>query len=78
MDIIKKTIVLKNNDIINKIQQIIENSKNIYNKIFDENIDYKTRIKLLIEDTFICDTYLSIINLMILISEKEDYKNWIW
>jgi len=77
MDIIKKTIVLKNNDIINKIQQIIENSKNIYNKIFDENIDYKTRIKLLIEDTFICDTYLSIINLMILISEKEDYKNWI-
>jgi len=78
MDIIKKTIILKNNDIINKIQQIIENSKNIYNKIFDDNIDYNTRIKLLIEDTFVCDTYLSIINLMILISEKEDYKNWIF
>ena len=78
MDIIKKTINLKNNDIINKIQQIIENSKNIYNKIFDDNMDYNTRIKLLIEDTFICDTYLSIINLMILISEKEDYKNWIF
>lgn len=77
MDIIKKTIILKNNDIVNKIQQVIENSKNIYNKIFDDNIDYNTRIKLLIEDTFICDTYLSIINLMILISEKEDYKNWI-
>jgi hypothetical protein len=77
MDIIKKTIILKNNDIINKIHQIIENSKNIYNKIFDKDIDYKSRIKLLIEDTFISDIYLSIINLMILISEKEDYKNWI-
>ena len=76
MDIIKKTICLKDNEIVKQIQQLIDNSKVTHNKILDNKIDYKTRIKLLMDDTFICDTYLSIINLMLLISDKNDYKNW--
>ena len=76
MDIIKKTIYLKDNDIIKQIQQLIDNSKITYNKILDNNIDYKSKIKLLMDDTFLCDTYFGIINLMLLLCDKNDYKNW--
>jgi hypothetical protein len=78
MDILKKIINLKGENINTQIKQIINNSESIYNKIFsDNNIDIQVKIKLLSDDTFIFDTYMGIINLMILISDKDDYKNWL-
>lgn len=76
MDILRKLINLKGDEINTQINQIIQNSEAVYNKIFN-NIDIKIKIKLLSDDTFIFDTYMGIINLMILICDKNDYKNWI-
>ena len=80
MDIVRKIYNLKGDEILIKIKQIISESELIYQKIFtnsSDNSDIKTKIKLLTDDTFIFDTYMGIINLMILISNKEDYKNWV-
>jgi len=81
MDIVRKIYNLKGDEILIKIKQIISESELIYQKIFSNNseleTDIKTKIKLLTNDTFIFDTYMGIINLMILISNKDDYKNWV-
>jgi len=77
MDIIRKIFLLNNNEILNYFNQVINNSNDIINKILtQQNLDQKTKIKMLIDDTYLFDIYLSTINLMTLISNKEDYKYW--
>ena len=76
MDIIKNIFNLKSDDLLIKVNNIIEESKQTINRIISDNsILDDNKIKLLIKDTFIFDTYYSVINLRILISESNyDYK----
>ena len=85
MDIIRKIISLKGDQILNQIKTIISHSNDIIQKIINDdndnindNINYKNKIKMLIEDTYIFDTYISTVNLMIIIcDDNNDHKNWI-
>jgi len=85
MDIIRKIISLKGDQILNQIKTIISHSNDIIQKIINDdndnindNISSKNKIKMLIEDTYIFDTYISTVNLMIIIcDDNNDHKNWI-
>jgi Zn-dependent oligopeptidase len=77
MDIVRRVINLKGDEILVKIKQIISESELVYQKIFSNDSDIKTKIKLLTDDTFIFDTYMGITNMMILICDRDDYKNWV-
>ena len=76
MDIIKKIFSLNSNILLNKISNIIQDSEQMIQKIIsDNNMIANDKIKCLIKDTFIFDTYYCIINLRLIISEtNEDTK----
>lgn len=76
MDIIRKIIILKKEKIQEKTDIIIKSSKENIKKIIDDNINDNIKIKMLIDDTYIFDVYMQTINLMTIISEKDDYKYW--
>jgi Zn-dependent oligopeptidase len=75
MDIIKKIFNLNHNDLLIKINNIISESEQMINKILiDDNLSADDKIKFLIKDTFIFDTYYCIINVKILLSTNDEYK----
>jgi Zn-dependent oligopeptidase len=75
MDIIKKIFNLKSNILLDKINSIIKESEQMINKITLKNdMSPDDKIKCLIRDTFIFDTYYCIINLRLLLSETDDTK----
>jgi hypothetical protein len=58
MDIIKKIFNLNYNDLSTKINNIISESEQMINKILtDNNLSANDKIKFLIKDTFVFDTY---------------------
>lgn len=75
MDIIKKIFNLHHNELLTKINNIISESEkmieNILN-ILNNNLQDNEKIKLLIEDTFLFDTYYGVINTKILLAESND------
>ena len=77
MDIIKKIFNLNSGDILNKINNIISESEKMLERIIKDNmLPDKDKVKLLIEDTFLFDTYYGIINIKILLAESNgDLKN---
>ena len=76
MDIIKKIFNLNSNNLLDKIDNIIQESKQMIEKILqDTNMTTDDKIKYLIRDTFIFDTYYCIINLRLLLcNSNNDYK----
>jgi hypothetical protein len=74
MDIIKNIINLNNDDLNIFFNNLIKNSDNDLEKILTTNIDDKLSIKILIENTYIFDTYSGYINLMNLIT--KDNTHW--
>jgi len=75
MDIIKKIFNLKNNELLIKIDNIISESEQMIDKILtDNNLSADDKIKLLIRDTFIFDTYYNIINTRILLSANDELR----
>jgi Zn-dependent oligopeptidase len=77
MDIIKKIFSLKNDQILDQVKNIITQSETCIDRLINEDIEPKIKINMLIQDTYICDTYTSVISLLILICDKSDYHNWI-
>jgi Zn-dependent oligopeptidase len=78
MDIIRKISLLKGDQLINHIKENINHSESTINKIINDNIDAKKKIKMIIEDTYIFDTYIGIINLMTLICDNNsDHRYWL-
>ncbi len=70
MDIIKKINKLCGEELIKQIENLISNSKKMREQILSNtNVD---SIKLLIEDTFVFDTYNYMINLKLLISDDKN------
>lgn len=75
MDIIKKIFNLNYNDLSTKINNIIAESEQMINKILtDNNLSADDKIKFLIKDTFIFDTYYCIINTRLLLSSVDEIK----
>jgi Zn-dependent oligopeptidase len=74
MDIIKKINKLCGEELIKQIENLISNSKKMREQILSNtNVN---SIKLLIEDTFVFDTYNYMINLRLIISDdKNDINN---
>lgn len=74
MDIIKKINKLCGDELIKQIENLILNSKKMREQILkNSNVD---SIKLLIEDTFVFDTYNYMINLRLILSDdKNDINN---
>ncbi len=79
MDIIRKISLLKGDELINHIKDTISNSDTLIDKIINNNdINSKKKIKMLIEDTYIFDTYVGIVNLMTLICDNNsDHRYWL-
>ncbi len=78
MDIIKKLFSLKNDQILDQVKNIISQSEICINRLItDNNIDSKIKINMLIQDTYICDTYTSVINLLLILCDKTDYHYWL-
>jgi Zn-dependent oligopeptidase len=67
MDIIKKYVKLSEDQILNKLDQYILKSNEIKTKMYNLNIPDEQKIKLLIEDTFVANTLMSVITLMLII-----------
>lgn len=75
MDIIKKIFNLNYNDLLTKINNIISESEQMINKILtDNNLSANDKIKFLIKDTFVFDTYYCIINTRLLLSSNNEIK----
>lgn len=75
MDIIKKIFNLNYNDLSTKINNIISESEQMIIKILtDNNLSADDKIKFLIKDTFIFDTYYCIINTRLLLSSNDELK----
>ena len=72
MDIIKKIFNLNHNDLLTKINNIISESEKMIENILINKINDQDKIKLLIEDTFLFDTYYGVINVKILLSESNN------
>ena len=75
MDLIKTIINLNNNDVIGFFEKIILKSDNDIDKIINTNMTSNAKIKTLIENTYLIDTYTSCINLMnILTRDNSNFK----
>lgn len=73
MDIIKRIFNLDHNELLIKINNLISESDKMVERLLQDNIlKNEDKIKLLIEDTFIFDTYYGIINLKLLVAESND------
>jgi len=72
MDIIKKIFNLHHNDLLTKINNIISESEKMIENILNNQISDQDKIRLLIEDTFLFDTYYGVINIKILLAESND------
>jgi Zn-dependent oligopeptidase len=72
MDIIKKIFNLNHNDLLTKINNIIYESEKMIENILNNQINDQDKIRLLIEDTFLFDTYYGVINIKILLAESND------
>lgn len=71
MEFIKNIIDLDNNDIVKFFENLILKSDNDLQKILTTNINDNLKIKILIENTYMFDTYSSGINLMSLITRQN-------
>jgi Zn-dependent oligopeptidase len=79
MDIIRKISLLHGDQLINYIKESINQSDILINKIINNSdISDKNKIKMLIEDTYMFDTYVGIVNLMTLICDNNsDHRYWL-
>lgn len=71
MDIIKNIIHLSGENIIIYFEKIITESNSELDKIINTNIHYKLKIKALIDNTYLFDTYMGCINLMNIITKEN-------
>ena len=71
MDIIRTIIELSGENIIKHIENLIIKSDNDIKNLLTDKIGYKNKIKILIENTFLFDTYNGVINLMNLINTQD-------
>ncbi len=75
MDIIKNIIQINHINIESNIQNMIKNSENDLKNILENpNISDIKKIKMLIDNTFLFDTYSSGINLMTLLTKESEWK----
>lgn len=72
MEFIKNIIDLNNNDIVNFFEKLILKSDNDLQKILTTDINDNMKIKIIIENTYMFDTYCGGINLMSLITKQNN------
>lgn len=72
MEFIKNIIDLNNNDIVKFFENLILKSDNDLQKILTTNMNDNLKIKILIENTYIFDTYTGGINLISLITKDNN------